>query len=91
MPTRSDAPVATGADGRSIHLGADAFMTASCDIVEALTHIHLLSSTDTIAPAMDGQSVISATVKGLSVPEFTVTLVAVMRRRRAAANGKLLR
>ena len=80
-----------GADGRSIHLGVDAFMTASFDVVEVLTHIHLLSSPDTITPALAGQLVIFATVTWLSVSVFMVTLVAVLRRRRAAANGKLLR
>jgi hypothetical protein len=49
-----------GADGRS-NWGVDAFVTASCDVVEVLTHIHLLSSPDTITPAMAAQPVIFAT------------------------------
>jgi len=46
---------------------------------------------DAITPAMAGPPVIFATVTWLSVSVFTVMLVAVLRRRRAAANGKLLR
>jgi hypothetical protein len=72
-------------------LGVVAFKTASCEAVEVLRHIHLLSSPDTITPAMAGQSPIFTTVTWLSVSVFTVMLVAVPRRRRAAANAKLLR